>query len=250
MFVRSRGDCRIAQGAVTMITLRPAAERGLTRIDWLDSRHSFSFGSYMDPRHMGFRALRVINDDRVAPGAGFPTHGHRDMEILTYVLDGALAHADSLGTGSTIARGDVQVMSAGTGIRHSEFNPAADKPVHFLQIWLLPAKQGLAPRYDQTRTRVLDAPGRLHLVAAPEGGVDGAVTVHQDVRLHAGLLRAGARIEHRLAAGRAAWLHVASGTVTIDGVELGDGDGAAIEDVARLAIVARADSEVLLFDLG
>lgn len=233
-----------------MMTIRPAAERGRTRIDWLDSRHSFSFGHYVDPRHMGFRSLRVINDDRVAPGAGFATHGHRDMEILTYVLDGALAHEDSLGTGSTIARGEVQVMSAGTGIRHSEFNPAAQAPVHFLQIWFLPARQGLPPRYDQTRTRVLDQPGRLHLIASPEDGTDGTVCVHQDVRLHAGLLRAGDRVEHALEAGRGAWLHVASGAVEVDGVALAAGDGAAIEAVERIVVTARGDGEMLLFDLG
>jgi len=233
-----------------MITLRPASERGRTQIDWLDSRHSFSFGHYVDPRHMGFRSLRVINDDRVTPGAGFPTHGHRDMEILTYVLDGALAHKDSLGTGSTIRRGDVQVMSAGTGIRHSEFNPSADAATHFLQIWFLPARQGLPPRYDQKRVRVLDEPGRLHLIAAPDAGSDGAVVVHQDVRLHAGLLRAGDKAEHQVAPGRGVWVQVASGEIELDGHRLGAGDGAAIEDEARLTIVARAESEVLVFDLG
>jgi quercetin 2,3-dioxygenase len=233
-----------------MITIRPAAERGHTRIDWLDSKHSFSFGHYMDPRHMGFRSLRVINDDRVTPGAGFPTHGHRDMEILTYVLDGAVAHKDSLGTGSIIARGDVQVMSAGTGIRHSEYNPADDAPAHFLQIWFMPGKQGLPPRYDQKRVKVLDEPGRLHLIAAPDASGDGAVVVHQDVRLYAGRLRDGDTVEHAVAPGRGVWVHVASGEVELDGRRLGAGDGAAIEDEARLSLVARAESEVLVFDLG
>lgn len=232
-----------------MIKIRKAGDRGRTAIDWLDSRHSFSFGHYMDPAHMGFRALRVINEDRVAPGAGFPPHGHRDMEILTYVLDGALRHQDSLGHGSVIARGDVQVMSAGTGIRHSEFNASDEAPVHFLQIWLLPERAGLAPRYAQERVDIDGAPGRLHRVAARQGG-DGAVQMFQDVVLHAGVLRAGDAVETTLAPGRHAWIQVVRGEIDAGGAQLSAGDGAAVSDMERIALRAQTDAEVLVFDLA
>ena len=229
--------------------LRKSETRGHTRIDWLDSRHSFSFGQYMAPENMGFRDLRVINDDRVAPGQGFGTHGHRDMEILTYVLSGALAHKDSLGTGSTIQRGDVQVMSAGTGIRHSEFNPSQDEPVHFLQIWFLPDRAGLPPRYEQKRMAVEAEPGRLHLIGSQDGR-DGSVTIHQDVALHAGRLRPGDKVALALAPGRHAWVHVAEGSVTLNGAKLGVGDAAAFDAPVSLALAAESDSEILVFDLA
>ncbi len=232
-----------------MMKLRKSDARGHTQIDWLDSRHSFSFGQYEAPEHMGFRALRVINDDRVAPGQGFGTHGHRDMEILTYVLSGALAHKDSLGTGSTILRGDVQVMSAGTGIRHSEFNPSAAEPVHFLQIWFLPDRSGLAPRYEQKRVAVVAEPGRLHLIGSKDGR-DGSVVIHQDVALYAGRLRAGDAAELALDAGRHAWVHVVEGSVTLNGIALNEGDAAALDAPVKLALTAAGESEVLVFDLA
>lgn len=232
-----------------MMKLRKSDARGHTQIDWLDSRHSFSFGQYMAPEHMGFRALRVINDDRVAPGQGFGTHGHRDMEILTYVLSGALAHKDSLGTGSTILRGDVQVMSAGTGIRHSEFNPSSAEPAHFLQIWFLPDRNGLTPRYEQKRIPVVTEPGRLHLIGSKDGR-EGSVVIHQDVVLHAGRLRPGEKAELALAPGRQAWIHVAEGSVTLNGVTLDQGDAASLAASDGLALMAQRESEVLAFDLA
>jgi redox-sensitive bicupin YhaK (pirin superfamily) len=232
-----------------MIAIRRSAERGRTEIDWLDSRHSFSFAHYHDPAHMGFRALRVINDDRIAPGAGFPTHGHRDMEILTWVLAGALSHADSLGTGSTITPGEAQVMSAGTGIRHSEFNASETEPVHLLQIWMLPARAGLRPRYDQKRFPVAEQPGRLHLIGAGAAR-DGAVLIQQDVDLWAGRLRRGDLVRHALAPGRHAWIHVATGAATVNGRSLVAGDALAASDVPALEIDGAEDGQVLLFDLA
>jgi redox-sensitive bicupin YhaK (pirin superfamily) len=232
-----------------MVTVRPAGARGRTRIDWLDSRHTFSFGEYHDPRQIGFRSLRVINDDRVAPGAGFPTHAHRDMEIITYVLSGALAHKDSLGTGSVISAGDVQIMSAGTGIRHSEFNPSPTDPVHFLQIWVFPERQGLPPRYDQKTFADDDQRGRLRLIASREGR-DGSLTIFQDVNLFAASLSADDRIEQSLRDGRSGWLQIARGAVALNGVELEEGDGAAITGETQLVLSGRRPSEVLLFDLG
>jgi redox-sensitive bicupin YhaK (pirin superfamily) len=232
-----------------MITVRPSQERGIANFGWLDSRHTFSFGHYHDPDHMGFGPLRVINEDRVTPAAGFDTHGHRDMEIISYVLEGALEHRDSLGTGSVIRPGDVQIMSAGTGIRHSEFNHSKVDPVHFLQIWVLPDRAGLQPRYDQKTFAADTRRGRLCLVASPDGA-EGSVVVHQDVRLYTAVLDADGRIGHALRPGRRAWLQVARGTVEIDGETLHAGDGAAITDVADVAITAAAaDTEVLLFDL-
>jgi redox-sensitive bicupin YhaK (pirin superfamily) len=238
-----------------MITSRPAAERGTTRTRWLDSRHTFSFAEYYDTAHMGFRALRVINDDRVAAGAGFPTHGHADMEIVTYVLEGALEHRDSLGTGSVIRPGDVQRMSAGTGVRHSEMNASQTEPVHFLQIWLLPARRGLAPSYEQKPFTAADKRGRLRLVASNDGR-DGSVTVHQDVNLHAGVFGAGESASFTLGAGRFAWVQVARGALTLNGQRLGPGDGVAVRDEQSLTLAGAPvnggdrEAEVLVFDLG
>lgn len=232
-----------------MITLRPARERGHTRIGWLDSRHSFSFGEYFDPAQMGFRALRVINEDKVEPGEGFPTHGHRDMEIVSYVLDGGLAHQDSLGTGSVIRPGEVQRMSAGTGIRHSEYNASKVEPVHFLQIWIVPERAGLAPGYEQKAFDLVGAKGTLRLVGARDGR-DGAVTIHQDVEIHAGLLRPGDVIDYAPAPGRHVWVQVAHGAVTLNGHALEAGDGAAAGGEQRLRLAARAESEIILFDLA
>ena len=232
-----------------MIQVRRADERGRTRLAWLDSRHTFSFGDYHDPRHMGFRALRVINEDRVAPGGGFATHGHRDMEIVTWVLDGALAHCDSLGHGSTIRPGEVQRMSAGAGIEHSEFNASPDAPVHFLQIWILPEARGLPPGYEQRLVPPAGREGELALVASHDGR-DGSITLHQDVSIRAGRLPAGARASHALATGRHAWVQVARGAVEVDGTPLAAGDGLAASATSRLAIEAREDAELLLFDLA
>jgi redox-sensitive bicupin YhaK (pirin superfamily) len=231
-----------------MLTLSPAAARGRTRIDWLDSRHTFSFGEWYDPAHMGFRALRVINDDRVAPGGGFPTHGHADMEIVSYVLEGALAHKDSIGTGSVIRPGDVQRMSAGTGVRHSEFNESRTEPVHFLQIWILPDRRGHAPGYEQKTFPEAERRGRLRLVASPDGR-DGSVSLHQDVALWAGVLEEGQKAEVPLGAGRHAWVHVARGAVTVNGRRLAEGDGAALSDERALALEGHG-GEVLVFDLA
>lgn len=232
-----------------MITTRLAAERGRTRLDWLDSRHTFSFGDYYDPEHMGFRSLRVINDDRVAPGGGFGTHGHRDMEILTYVVEGALEHRDSLGTGSVIRRGDLQRMTAGTGIRHSEFNPSPAEPVRFLQIWLLPDRKSLPPGYEQKTYSDADKHGRLRLIAARDGR-DGSVSIHQDADVYATVLAPGERVTHTLPEGRSAWVQVVTGAVTLNGHSLAKGDGAAVTDQPRLDLTATEAAEVLLFDLA
>ena len=234
-----------------MVTIRPAARRGRTQIDWLDSRHTFSFGDYQDPAQMGFRTLRVINDDRVAPAAGFGMHGHRDMEIITYVLDGALEHRDSLGTGEVLRRGDVQRMTAGTGIRHSEFNPSKTEPVHLLQIWLLPQQRGLVPDYEQKNFPEADKRGRLRLIAAPDAR-DGALAIHQDVELFASVLGPNERVTYDLRDGRSAWLQVARGQVALNGRALADGDGAAVTDEMQLELKTGegAGAEFLLFDLA
>ncbi len=232
-----------------MITLRPAADRFHTQIGWLDSWHTFSFGEHYDPAHMGFRALRVINDDRVAPAAGFPTHPHRDMEIISYVLDGAIAHQDSLGNGSVIKPGEVQRMTAGTGVRHSEHNPSRTEAVHFLQIWLLPERPGLTPGYEQKPIPTADDGGPLRLVGAAPGG-GGAVTIHQDVRLYAGRLTPGQGARVSLAPGRHAWVQVARGSVVLNDRSLGEGDGAAVTDETSLQLVASESAEVLVFDLA
>ncbi len=230
-----------------MIAIRRSADRGRASLGWLDSRHTFSFADYHDPEHMGFGALRVINEDRVVPGAGFPRHGHQDMEILSYVLDGALEHKDSLGTGSIIRPGNVQRMSAGTGIQHSEFNSSKTEPVHFLQIWILPAVKGIAPGYEQ-KTFALDGTQGLRLVATG-GGRDGALTVHQDVDVYAGRLAQGETLTHRLRPERLGWLQVARGSITLNGLALDAGDGAAVEGETELGVRAVDNAEVLLFDM-
>lgn len=232
-----------------MITPRKSAARGHAQFDWLDSRHSFSFGHYHDPAHMGFGALRVINEDRVAPAGGFAEHGHADMEIISYVLDGALAHRDSLGNVETIKAGEVQVMSAGTGVRHSEFNASRDKPVHFLQMWVVPDRRGYEPGYRQRAISPSETAGRLALVAAREGTKD-ALPIRQDAALYLSTLAAGQAVEHRLADGRRGWLQLARGRVTVNGIALEAGDGAAIERETVLAIHATEPSEIVLFDLA
>ena len=241
-----RGDGWNRRGAACSLTnmgivTRRADERGHGTHGWLDTWHTFSFSEYHDPRYMGFRALRVINEDTVAPGRGFPTHGHRDMEILSYVLEGALEHRDSLGTGSVIRPGDVQRMSAGTGVRHSEFNASATEPVHFLQIWIEPARAGIAPGYEQKTFDADSKRGRLKLVGSRDGR-DGSVTIHRDVDLYATL---------PLAPGRHAWVQVARGAVTVGDQRLGEGDGAAITGERELVIAGdRGGGEVLVFDLA
>ena len=230
------------------MTVRHAADRGHVRLDWLDTYHTFSFGEYYDPQHMGFSNLRVINDDTVAPGGGFATHGHRDMEIVTYVLSGALEHKDSLGTGSVIRPGDVQHMSAGTGVLHSEFNPSRDEPVHLLQIWLQPNRRGVAPGYGQKHFPREERRGRLRLLVSPDGQ-DGSIRTHQDGRLYATLLDARQAVEHPVAPGRRAYVHVAGGSVAVNGLSLHAGDGARLEDEGSVRIDSEGSAEVLLFDL-
>jgi hypothetical protein len=232
-----------------MISIRRADDRGQAQFGWLDSRHTFSFGHYHDNRFMGFGPLRVINDDRVTPGAGFDTHGHRDMEIVTYVLEGALEHKDSLGTGSVIRPGDVQRMSAGTGILHSEFNHSKTEPVHFLQIWILPDRAGIEPGYEQKAFAESDRRDRLALLASRDGR-DGSVTVHQDIDLLGGLLSPEAVVEHRLGEGRVAWLHVAEGAATVNGEWLETGDGLAVRDETLLTIEAADTTNLLVFDMA
>jgi quercetin 2,3-dioxygenase len=232
-----------------MITIRRSADRGRSEHGWLDSRHTFSFADYYDPAQMGFRALRVINEDRVTPGKGFPTHAHRDMEIVTYVLDGALEHKDSMGNGSIIRPGDVQRMSAGTGVTHSEYNPSPAEPVHFLQIWILPERDGLPPSYEQEKFSADAKRGALRLIAS-RGGDDGSVAVHQDVELFATVLERGDEVAHALQRGRHAWVQVARGAVTLDGTALRQGDGAAVSDAPSVTLRATETSEILLFDLA
>lgn len=232
-----------------MIIFRDRMARGTSRTGWLDSRHTFSFGEYRDPQHMGFRSLRVINEDRVVPGAGFPPHSHRDMDIISYVLEGALEHKDSLGNGTRIRPGEVQRMSAGTGISHSEFNASKTEPVHFLQIWIIPGQTGLPPSYEQKEFPIEDRRGRLRLVAAPDGR-DGAVTVHQDANLYIGNLRSGEKVVHAVGRDRGIWLQAARGIVALNGTEMREGDGAAVEHESTVEIEADTDAEILLFDLG
>jgi quercetin 2,3-dioxygenase len=232
-----------------MITVRPSRERGHADHGWLDSHHTFSFADYHDPRQMGFRALRVINEDRVAPAKGFGMHPHRDMEIISYVIEGAIEHKDSMGTGSVIRPGDVQRMSAGTGVLHSEFNASPELPVHFLQIWILPEQARLPPSYEQKHFPDEEKQGRLRVVAARDGR-DGAVTVHQDVTVYAGLLGPGEVARHPLAPGRHAWVQVVRGAIDLGGKPLSAGDGAAVSDEAELALTAREAAEVLVFDLA
>jgi redox-sensitive bicupin YhaK (pirin superfamily) len=217
---------------------------------WLDSRHTFSFGEYFDPNHMGFAALRVINEDKVAPAQGFGTHGHRDMEIISYVLDGALEHKDSIGTGSVIRPGDVQRMSAGTGIMHSEYNASQNDPVHFLQIWILPEKKGIEPSYEQKAFTETEKRGQLRLVGS-RNGRDGSITIHQDVDLYATLLHEGETVNHTLDQGRVAWLQVARGAVQLNDQTLTAGDGAAISNESLITLRGTdKDAEVLLFDMA
>jgi hypothetical protein len=231
-----------------VITIRRASDRGRTEIDWLDSRHTFSFGDYHDPAAMGFRVLRVINDDRVAAGKGFPAHAHRDMEIISYVLEGALEHKDSLGTGSVIRAGDIQLMTAGTGVRHSEFNASRTEAVHFLQIWIFPGRPGLPPGYEQKTIPEGETRGRLRIVASPDGR-EGSVTVHQDMSLYVARLGAGQTARHVLAHGRHGYVHVARGRATVAGQSLAEGDGAAFGDETGVDIGGQSDGEVLVFDL-
>lgn len=231
-----------------MITLRAAKERGHTQLDWLDSWHSFSFDQYYDPKHMGFRTLRVINDDRVAPGEGFGMHPHRDMEILTWVLEGALEHSDSMGNGSIIRPGELQKMSAGRGIAHSEYNQSPSEPVHLLQIWILPNKKGVVPSYEQ-KSFAKEVEGKLRLVASPDGREDSIVLL-QDAELYIARLKAGQKVNHELIPGRYAWVQVARGNVTLNGIEMKAGAGAAVSEEKKLEIAANEDSEILLFDLA
>jgi quercetin 2,3-dioxygenase len=231
-----------------MIAIRPSAERGHGDHGWLNSYHSFSFAAYQDPKHMGFGPLRVINEDSVAPGQGFGTHAHRDMEIISYVLQGALAHKDSMGNGSVLRPGDVQRMSAGTGVTHSEFNHSADEMVHFLQIWIEPNVRGIAPGYEEAKFDVASKRGRLCLIASPDGR-DGSVTIHQDALVFASVLDGADRVSHALAKGRQSYVHVVRGTVSVNGVTLSAGDGAKLTDEQALELANAKDAEILVFDL-
>jgi len=232
-----------------MMTIRHRDDRGHAQHGWLDSRHTFSFAEYFDPEHMGFRSLRVINEDRVAPGQGFGTHAHGDMEIISYVLDGALEHRDSMGTGSVIRPGDVQRMSAGTGVRHSEYNASKTDPVHFLQIWVIPKERGIDPGYEQKTFTVADKKGKLRVVASPDGR-DGSITVHADAVLHAGVFAEGDSAHLALGKGRHAWIHVARGKVRVNGRDLAAGDGAALTEELEVRVEGIDDGEVLVFDLA
>jgi redox-sensitive bicupin YhaK (pirin superfamily) len=232
-----------------MLTIRQADERGHADHGWLNSYHTFSFANYYDPKHMGFRALRVINEDRVQPGQGFGTHPHQDMEIISYVLEGGLEHKDSMGTGSVIRPGDVQRMSAGTGVTHSEFNTSKSELVHFLQIWLLPGKNGIQPSYEQKAFPSDQKQGRLRLVASPDGR-DGSVTIHTDASLYAGLFGPGERGSLELATGRHGWVHIARGSARINGRELNAGDAVALSQEPSVAVEGVDASEVLVFDLA
>jgi len=232
-----------------MITIRPSKQRGGGDHGWLNTRHSFSFDTYYDPKFMGFRSLRVINEDIVQPGHGFPMHPHRDMEIITYILEGAIEHRDSLGTGSVIRPGDGQRMSAGKGIRHSEKNPSQTDPAHLLQIWILPQRTDLEPSYEQKAFPAEEKRGKLRLIAAP-GGEDGSVTIHQDAKLYVSLLDPGQEVSHQLGKGRHAWLQVAKGAVELNGNRLTQGDGAAISNEQKLGIKGLENAEILLFDLA
>jgi redox-sensitive bicupin YhaK (pirin superfamily) len=232
-----------------MIEVRKSEDRGYADHGWLKSFHSFSFAGYQDSRHMSFGSLRVINEDRVAPGTGFGTHAHRDMEIVSYVLEGALAHQDGMGNGSSIVPGDVQRMSAGTGVTHSEFNHEQDRETHFLQIWIIPSQTGIAPAYEQKHFDSASKRGRLCLVASSDGR-EGSVRIHQDASIYATLLDGAERVVHSMAGGRRAYVHVARGAVTVNGVELAAGDALKLVDVAGIEMAQGHDAEVLLFDLA
>ena len=232
-----------------MIATRPANQRGHFDHGWLNTYHTFSFSSYRDPRYMGFRSLRVMNEDVVQPGQGFGTHPHHDMEIITYVLEGALEHKDSMGNGEVLRPGEFQRMTAGTGITHSEFNPDRERPVHLYQIWLLPDRKGHEPSYEQKRFPEAERHNRLRLVASPDGA-EGALHIHQDARVYLATLDRGAHVLHRLASDRHAWLQVLRGSVTLNGQPLDTSDGAAVSDETELAIEAASDAEIMLFDLN
>ena len=232
-----------------MITIRKSDARGTGSHGWLESRHTFSFANYYDPRQMGFRQLRVINEDVVAPGRGFGAHQHENMEIISIVMEGALAHKDSTGGNGVLRRGEVQRMSAGTGVVHSEFNGSETEPVHFFQIWILPERPGVTPGYEQKLFPDDERRGRLRLVVAP-GGTDGALNIHQDARVYSSMLDAGQRIEHTIGEGRGVWIQVAKGSLTVNGTALKTGDGAAVENESRIEMVADEAAEILLFDLG
>ncbi len=231
-----------------MLEVRKADDRGIANFGWLDSRHTFSFGHYHDPRHMGFGPLLVINEDKVTPAKGFGTHGHRDMEIISYVLDGELAHKDSMGNGSVLRYGDVQRMSAGTGVMHSEFNHSSDKQVHFLQIWIQPSVQGIPPSYEEKHFDTTSKAGKLRLIASPDGE-QGSVTIHQDANLYASILQASQEITHTLAAGRSAYLHLIRGKIKANGMVLHTGDALKIQAETLITINEAEDAELLLFDL-
>ena len=231
-----------------MIAVRRAKDRFHTDAGWLDSRHTFSFGEHYSPEWMGFRSLRVINEDRVAPGKGFGTHAHRDMEIVSYVLEGALEHKDSLGTGSIIKAGDVQRMSAGTGVRHSEFNPSATDALHLLQIWIEPSRTGVTPSYEEKVFGDDEKLNRLRLVASPDGR-DGSVTIHQDALVYGSVIEPGREVAYPLPEGRRAWLQVARGRVSVNGRTLEQGDGAAVTDERALTVTGKERAEIILFDL-
>jgi redox-sensitive bicupin YhaK (pirin superfamily) len=231
-----------------VIKVRKAEERGHFDFGWLNTYHSFSFGEYYDPQQIRFRSLRVINEDFVQPGHGFPTHGHRDMEIITYILQGALEHRDSMGHGSIIRRGDAQRMSAGTGVTHSEANPSPSAPVHLLQIWIIPSEQDLTPEYEEKRFSDEEKRNQLRLIVSPDASED-SVRIHQDAKVFASLLDEGKGVDHALDNGRSAWLQVAAGSVTLNDVALKQGDGAAVSQESSLRIVAQEPAEVLLFDL-
>ena len=231
-----------------MIQMRKSAERGSVNLGWLDSKHSFSFGDYYDPAHMGFGTLRVINDDTVQPGQGFGTHGHRDMEIVSYILSGALEHKDSMGNGAVMRAGEVQRMTAGTGVTHSEFNHSSDELVHFLQIWVLPESNALQPGYEQKEFSEAEKKDQLRLIVSRDGR-DGSLSIHQDMDIYATLLSAGKSVSHDLRPTRQAWVQVASGDVVVDGNSLSAGDGAAVVDMSLLDVRAVTDAELLLFDM-
>ncbi|QDT51752.1 Quercetin 2,3-dioxygenase [Symmachiella dynata] len=232
-----------------MINIRKADERGFADHGWLKARHTFSFAGYRDPQHMGFRALRVMNEDRVQPGRGFGTHPHQDMEIVTYVLEGAIEHKDNMGNGEVLWPGEFQHMSAGTGITHSEFNPSSDKPLHLYQIWLKPREKGITPSYDQKRFDDAGMTNRLRLVASPDGA-DGSLVIQQDTQIFLSKLGQSQRVTHNIASERYAWLQVLRGSVTLNGLDLQTGDGAAVSEEQQLEIVAATDAEIMLFDLN
>ncbi len=232
-----------------MISVRKAGDRGLTSIDWLKSRHTFSFGDYYDPNEQGFSDLRVINEDWVAPGTGFPTHSHRDMEIVTYVIEGAVQHRDSMGNGSVIRPGEVQRMSAGSGVTHSEYNPSSVEELHLLQIWIMPDRRGHQPGYEQKSVPDADKRGRMRLIASPDGR-DGSVTIHQDARLYVGELETAGTLTFELPPGRRGFVQVVKGAIDMNGVGLEAGDGARVVDERTIVIAGREPSEVLLFDLA